>query len=104
MIRKLSFRGHATSRAQSTAGKGKGQAARKTLVKTPASLRTSFSAACKNLSYQLRPFKAQKFPEFRLVMLALPLGVGPLEVFYAVFLEVPESGGNFVDQVVVVSY
>ena len=36
-------------------------------------------------------------------MLALPLRIRPLEVFYAVFLEVPESGGNFVDQVVVVS-
>ena len=38
-----------------------------------------------------------------LVVLALPLGVGALEVFYAVFLEDPESGGDFVNQVVVVS-
>ena len=38
-----------------------------------------------------------------LVMFALPLRIRPLEVFYAVFFEVPQSGGNFVDQVVVAS-
>jgi hypothetical protein len=32
----------------------------------------------------------------------LPFGVGALEVFYAVFLEDPEAGSYFVDQVVVV--
>jgi hypothetical protein len=32
---------------------------------------------------------------------AFPLGVGALEVFYAVGFEVPESCGYFVDQVVV---
>jgi hypothetical protein len=35
-------------------------------------------------------------------VLALPLGVGALEVFDAVFVEDPEAGGYFVDQVVVV--
>jgi hypothetical protein len=38
----------------------------------------------------------------RLIVLALPFGVGVLEVFYAVFVEDPEAGGYFVDQVVVV--
>jgi hypothetical protein len=36
------------------------------------------------------------------VVLALPFGVGALEVFYAVFVEDPEAGGYFVDEVVVV--
>jgi hypothetical protein len=30
-------------------------------------------------------------------VLALPLGVGALEVFYTVFVEDPEAGGYFVD-------
>jgi len=38
----------------------------------------------------------------RSVVFALPLGVGALEVFYAVFIEDPESCGYFVDEVVVV--
>ncbi len=37
-----------------------------------------------------------------LVVFAFPFGIGALEVFYAVFLEVPWSCGDFVDQVVVV--
>lgn len=35
-------------------------------------------------------------------MFAFPFGVGALEVFYAVFFEVAESGGHFVDEVVIV--
>jgi len=36
-----------------------------------------------------------------LVVLALPLGVGAFEVFDALGGEVPEAGGDFVDEVVV---
>jgi hypothetical protein len=35
-------------------------------------------------------------------MLALPFGVGTMEVFNGAVLEVPEAGGDFVDEVVVV--
>ena len=35
-------------------------------------------------------------------MLALPLGVGTMEVFDCAVLEMPEAGGDFVDEVVVV--
>lgn len=38
----------------------------------------------------------------KLVVLPLPLGVRPLEVFDAVVVEDPKSRGDFVDQVVVV--
>lgn len=38
----------------------------------------------------------------RLVVLAFPLSVGALEVFYGVFVEDPEAGGYFIDQVMVV--
>jgi hypothetical protein len=37
-----------------------------------------------------------------LVVFAFPFGVGALEVFYAVLFEVPESCGDFVDQVMIV--
>ncbi len=39
---------------------------------------------------------------YLLVVLALPLFVGALEVFDCAVIEVPEAGGDFVDQVVVV--
>ena len=40
--------------------------------------------------------------QIRLVVLALPFLVGAVEVFDAALVEVPEAGGYFVDQVVVV--
>jgi len=48
--------------------------------------------------------ESESTSEARLVVLALPLGVGALEVFDAVLVEVPEARGYFVDQVMVVSY
>src|ERR1039458_2245513 len=61
-------------------------------------------------SIHLRKFAARRKscldtkPPTKLVVLALPLGVGALEVFYAVFVKDPEASGYFVDQVVVVGY
>jgi len=42
-------------------------------------------------------------PNTNLVVLTFPFGIGTLEVFDGVFVEDPESGGDFVDEVVVVS-
>jgi hypothetical protein len=64
-------------------------------VKTPV-FNDCFIAGDESPAY--RPEK----PMPRLVVFALPFRVRSLEVFYAVFLEVPESGGYFVDQIVIV--
>jgi hypothetical protein len=71
-------------------------------VALPLSIGVSFFGTDSYKVYHLGGFCRAYKQSATLVVLALPLGVGALEVFYAVFVEDPEAGGYFVDQVVVV--
>jgi len=61
-------------------------------VKTPVPIERHWIAGDKSPAYHPCPFKASALKGSRtvtLIMLAFPLGVGALEVFYAVFFEDP---------------
>jgi len=73
-------------------------------METPEVRERSFSRSCSvcGSSTVVRAGMRSLCHKSHLSCVCLSLGVGALEVFDAVFVEDPEAGGYFVDQVVVV--